>query len=42
MAFPVRREPRELKLRSGRDGDDLVFGRTASEPFFPSTVRAAA
>ena len=42
MAFPVRRELRELKLRSGRDGDDLVFGRTASEPFFPSTVRAAA
>ena len=42
MAFPVRRELRELKLRSGRDGDDLVFGRTAREPAFPSTLRAAA
>jgi hypothetical protein len=42
MAFPVRRELRDLKRRTGRDGDDLVFGRTAREPFFPSTVRAAA
>jgi integrase len=31
-----RRELRELKLRSGRDGDDLVFGRTAREPALPS------
>jgi len=42
MAFPVRRELRELKLRSGRDGDDLVFGRTARKPAFPSTLRTAA
>ncbi|MEA2385548.1 MAG: hypothetical protein QOH72_5519 [Solirubrobacteraceae bacterium] len=27
------------KLRTGRSADDLVFGRTASEPFIPSTVR---
>jgi integrase len=30
------------KLRTGRDGDDLVFGRTAREPFVPSTVRRRA
>jgi integrase len=42
MAFPVHRELRELKRRGRRDGDDLVFGRTAHEPFFPSTVRARA
>jgi integrase len=41
MAFPVRRELRDLKLRSGRD-EDLVFGRTATEPFFPSTIRSRA
>jgi integrase len=41
-AFPVRRELRDLKLRSGRDGEDLVFGRTATEPFFPSTIRSRA
>jgi integrase len=29
-------------LRTGRSGDDLVFGRTASEPFSPSTVRKRA
>jgi integrase len=29
----------EHKLRTGRAGDDLVFGRTASDPFVPSTVR---
>lgn len=40
MAFPVHRELRERKRRSCRDGDDLVFGRTAREPFFPSTVRS--
>jgi integrase len=42
MAFPVHRELRELKRRSRRDGDDLVFGRTSRDPFFPSTVRARA
>ena len=28
--------------RSGRSGDDLLFGRTASEPFTPTHVRAKA
>jgi len=41
-AFRVRRELRELKLRSGRDGEDLVSGRTAQEPALPSTVRGRA
>jgi integrase len=27
------------KLATGRDGSDLVFGRSATEPFIPSTVR---
>ncbi len=27
------------KLATGRDGSDLVFGRSATEPFVPSTVR---
>ena len=30
------------KLRTGRDGDALVFGRTATGPFIPSTVRRRA
>lgn len=30
------------KLRTGRDGDALVFGATATEPFDPSTVRRRA
>lgn len=30
------------KLRTGRAGDDLVFGRTASAAFVPSTVRLRA
>jgi integrase len=30
------------KLATGRDGDDLVFGRTATDPFVPSTVRSRA
>lgn len=29
----------EHKLVSGRGGDDLVFGRSASEPFVASTIR---
>jgi hypothetical protein len=32
----------EHLARTGRRGDDLVFGRTASEPFTPSRVRAKA
>lgn len=38
----VRRELLEHKLRTGRGGDDLVFGRTATAPFVPSTVRRRA
>jgi integrase len=30
------------KLRTGRDSDDLVFGRTTADPFVPSTVRTRA
>jgi integrase len=30
------------ELRTGRRGDDLVFGRTATLPFYPSTVRSRA
>jgi integrase len=30
------------KLRTGRDGDDLVFGSTAATPFVPSTARRRA
>jgi integrase len=30
------------KLRTGRGGEDLVFGRTATLPFVPSTVRRRA
>ena len=30
------------KARTGRDGRDLVFGRTATEAFFASTIRARA
>jgi integrase len=40
MAFVVRRELRAHQQRTGRDGKDLIFGRTATEPFFASTVRA--
>jgi integrase len=32
----------EHKLASNRHGADLVFGRTATDPFIPSTVRARA
>lgn len=42
MADPLRRELAAHKLRSGRGGDDLVFGRTAREAFVPSTVRLRA
>lgn len=30
------------RLRTGRDGDDLVFGRSASAPFTPGAVLARA
>jgi integrase len=42
MAFVVRRELMAHKQRSRRDGPDLVFGRTATEAFFASTIRARA
>jgi integrase len=32
----------EHLLRTGRSGDDLIFGRSASDPFVPSTVRLRA
>jgi integrase len=35
----VRAELASHKLATGRDGDDLVFGRTAAAAFVRSTVR---
>jgi integrase len=32
----------EHKARTGRRGTDLVFGRTATEPFTPSAIRRRA
>ena len=42
MAFVVRRELMAHKERTQRDGHDLVFGRTKTEAFFASTIRARA
>jgi integrase len=42
MAFVVRRELQAHKQPTHRDGEDLVFGRTATEAFFASTIRARA
>jgi hypothetical protein len=42
MAFVVRRELMTHKQRTNRDGPDLVFGRTKTEAFFASTIRARA
>ena len=42
MAFVVRRELMAHKARTGRDGPDLVFGRTATEVFYASTIQAGA
>jgi integrase len=42
MAFVVRRELRDHQHRTGRGGEDLVFGRTATEAFFASTIRCRA
>ncbi len=42
MAFVVRRELTAHKARTNRDGPDLVFGRTATEAFYASTIRARA
>jgi integrase len=38
----LRRHLLEHKLRTGRDGDDLVFGRKADRPFSPTHVRKLA
>ena len=38
MSMLVRREVRELQVRSGRRGDELVFGRTPDEAFAPQTL----
>ena len=42
MAFVVRRELIAHKQRTNRNGLDLVFGRTPTEAFFASTIRARA
>ena len=42
MAFVVRRELRAHQQRTGRDGDDLVSGRTATEACFASTIASRA
>ncbi len=42
MAFVVRRQLMAHKARTGRDGPDLVFDRTATEVFYASTIRARA
>jgi integrase len=42
MAGTLRSELAAHKLRTGRDRDDLVFGRTAGDPFVPSTTRRRA
>jgi integrase len=39
---PLRPVLREHLLRTGRRGDDLVFGETATVPFNPTAVRARA
>jgi integrase len=39
IADPLRRELAAHKLRTGRGEDDLVFGRTARDPFVPASVR---
>jgi integrase len=42
LVAPVKRRLIAHKLATGRDGDDLVFGRTAVDRFVPSTVRRRA
>ncbi len=39
---PLAKLLKAHKASTGRSGSDLVFGRTASQPFVPSTVRANA
>ncbi len=38
MSMLVRRELRDLQLRSGRRGEELVFGRTPEEAFAPQKL----
>jgi integrase len=42
VAATLRRYLLEHKMRTGRDGDELLFGRTATEPFTPTHVRKRA
>ena len=42
VASTLRRLLLEEMARTGRRGDDLVFGRTATAPFTPSHVRRRA
>lgn len=42
LAGRVRKEVAAHLLRTGRTGDDLIFGRTPSDPFVPSTLRRTA
>lgn len=42
VASALRRYLLEQKIRTGRDGDELLFGRTATEPFTPTHVRMRA
>jgi integrase len=42
MAFVVRRELKAHQQRTDGHGADLVFGRTATEAFYASTIRARA
>jgi integrase len=42
MAFVVRRELQAHQQRTNRANEDLVFGRTPTEAFFASTIRARA
>lgn len=42
VASALRRYLLEHKMRTGRDGEQLLFGRTATEPFTPNHVRSRA
>ncbi|MDQ6750662.1 MAG: site-specific integrase [Actinomycetota bacterium] len=42
MAGPLRQGLAAHRLRTGRTGEALVFGRTPTSPFVPSTTRARA
>ena len=42
VASALRRYLLAHRMRTGRDGDELLFGRTATEPFTPNHVRRRA